>query len=134
MEDIYEYILDENKWVYLLENHPIFSLSEKEEERIRSLEDMKSLIAVRQTEVFVGVDNTIRYADLKECKIEDQKNRRMDYKEFKLRKITFHIERLIINICGSILVVAGSHDLAIIFLPTYLNSLEESSLSWSKIL
>ncbi|KTW28403.1 hypothetical protein T552_01665 [Pneumocystis carinii B80] len=129
MDDIYGYIFEENKWVHFLENHPIFSVSEKEQELIGNMKNRRSLIAVRQTEVFVAVDRTIRYADLKDCKIEEnQKDMRMEYKEFKLKKISFHIERLIINMCGTILVVVGSHDLATIFLPTYLNSLEENSL------
>ncbi|KAG5519929.1 hypothetical protein PMAC_000206 [Pneumocystis sp. 'macacae'] len=122
MNDLFEYISDESSWIHFFQNHPIFSLSEREQ------------VAIRQTEVFVAVDKTIRYTDLKECKLDEfQKNCRMNYKEFKLPKIKFSIERLIINTCGSILVIIGTYDLAVIFLPTYLNSLEESKLRINEV-
>ncbi|CCJ29972.1 unnamed protein product [Pneumocystis jirovecii] len=134
MNDLFEYISDENSWIHSFQNHPIFSLSEREQEGIRNIKNKKLLIAIRQTEVFVAVDKTIRYTDLKECKLDEfQKNYKMNYKEFKLSKINFCIERLIINTCGSILVVIGAYDLAVIFLPTYLNSLEGNNLRINEV-
>ncbi|KAG4304556.1 hypothetical protein PORY_001949 [Pneumocystis oryctolagi] len=134
MNDLFDYISDENSWIHFFQNHPIFSVSEKEQEMIENSKNRKFLVAVRQTEVFVAIDKTIRYIDLKECKLDEiQKNSRMNYKEFKLPNITFSIQRLIINTCGSILVVVGTHSLAAVFLPTYLSSLEGNKLRINEI-
>ncbi|KAG5437853.1 hypothetical protein PCANB_000568 [Pneumocystis canis] len=134
MNEILNNFSDENEWVKLLQDHPIFSISEEEQEMIKNTRNKKFLIAIRQTEIFVAINQTIRYTDLKEYKFKEfEKKPGIYYKEFKLKKIAFHIERLIINTCGSILLVVGLHDLAVIFLNTYLNSLEENKLRINEV-
>ncbi|ORX91102.1 hypothetical protein K493DRAFT_287243 [Basidiobolus meristosporus CBS 931.73] len=123
-------------WLTSLGDHPIFSLNnqelkvwEKEQKKLQekvSGRTSQARIVVRESDLFVAVDNTIRVLNLKECKdyflkltsqTKGSKLVEPSYKILDVEAIPFPIQKLVINGNGKLMAVVGSHNVMVLTLP-----------------
>ncbi|KAK9767803.1 hypothetical protein K7432_002084 [Basidiobolus ranarum] len=123
-------------WLALLGDHPIFSLNnqelkvwEREQKKLQekvSGRTSQARIVVRESDLFVAVDSTIRVLNLKECKdyflklksqTKASKLVEPSYKILDVEAIPFPIQKLVINGNGKLMTVVGAHSVMVLTLP-----------------
>lgn len=94
------------EWLQSIRDHPIFR--DLHSSHATTSRPDRSVLAVHESEIFLASNDTVRYADI---------NKGQDYIELDIPLVEFPICSLLLNKSRSLLVVVGTKNVVVSFLP-----------------